>query len=119
MEQEFSSAGFNSFDPFENLFGFFLILSVFVIIVLICCLLALVKKIRDKVIQELKDLRDYFFWTGVIKSILITYLKNFASCYMAYKLILRNQHSESTIVMIIITGIILTIFPIWSSFLLF
>ena len=57
-EQEFSSAGFTSFNPIQNLFGFIFILAVFMILVLLLSVLALKKSIRDKVVDKLHAIKN-------------------------------------------------------------
>ena len=57
-EQEYSSAGFTSFNPIQNLFGFIFILRVFIILVLLFSVLAFKKSIRQKVVKKLNAIKN-------------------------------------------------------------
>lgn len=76
--------------------------------------LIIFKKIREMVVQKLIMIKDEMIWSGIIKSIMLTYLKNFASFLLACKLIAIEGISGGVIFSIIISGSILIFFPVWS-----
>ena len=81
-EQEYASVGIPNFNIFENLFGFMLILVAFLVILLLFSLLALSKKLREIIIKKLTAIKNKMVWSGLIKSVMLTYLKNFLSFYL-------------------------------------
>ena len=82
----------------------------------------LVKKIRDKIVEKLKSFKESMIWNGVIKSIMLTYLKNFATFYLAC-MSLKIQgvqfSSAGTLVVTVLLGVPLALFPFWCCLLLF
>ena len=113
---KYKSAGFASKDPFKNLFGFILILIVVSGVLLLICLLALIKNIREKMVEKLKIFKKYLIWNGIIKSLMLTYLKNVASCFMGCKLLYHLGVSSNVTILVvtIVMGLPLVLFPIWS-----
>ena len=57
-------------------------------------------------------------WSGVIKSIMLTYLKNFVSFILACKLMFIHEVDGQTLSITILLGLILLVFPIGSYYLL-
>ena len=53
--------------------------------------LAFIKKIRAKLIEKLKELQKEMVWSGIIRSIIFTYLKNFVTFCLAYQLIVEGD----------------------------
>ena len=56
-------------------------------------------------------------WNGTIKSLMLTYLKNFATCFLACELLYNKGIKENvtTFIVSVILGLPLVFFPIWSS----
>ena len=55
-------------------------------------------------------------WSGLIKMVMMTYLKNFVAFYLAMKMIFAFVEVPDTgsIVTTVLTGLPLILFPIWS-----
>lgn len=56
-------------------------------------------------------------WSGIIKSVMLTYLKNFVTFYLAVVLLIKaenGQRNTQSIVTTAIIGLPLVFFPIWS-----
>ena len=85
------------------------------------CVSALIKSIRSKILDKLKAIKDQMIWSGIIKSIMLTYLKNFVTFFLAVKLLLDESHTPeaSIIITTILTGLPLVLFPIWSAVFLY
>ena len=100
----------------ENIFGFLLLLIVFLTVLAIFGMLALIKPIRGQIILRLKALKDKIIWSGLIRSIMLTYLKNFVSFYIACKMFPSTSEGQEVeaILLIIFAGVPLISFPIWS-----
>lgn len=67
----------------------------FLVLVILVALLASVKKFRQPIEKKLSQLKQKMFWSGVIKSIMLTYIKNFATFYLACRLIASTENPET------------------------
>lgn len=92
-EQQYSSAGFQSFNPLQNVFGFLVILVMFLIVVAFIIILAIFKPVREKVKHVLNEIKKKMIWSGVIKSVMVTYVKNFVTFYLACRLLMDHDKS--------------------------
>ena len=80
--QYFTAAGFAS-QPFENVLVFLLIICFFSLIIIMMILLMFIKKYRSKLKEKLLMVYNGLVWSGIIKSIMLTYLKNFVTFYLS------------------------------------
>ena len=114
--QSFAAAGFSS-QPFENVLVFLLILGFVILVILIMVALMLIEKFRSKIKEKLEVMYKNMVWSGIIKSVMLTYLKNFVTFYLAVVLLIKaenGQRNTQSIVTTAIIGLPLVFFPIWS-----
>ena len=119
--QSFSAAGFTSTQPFENVLVFVLILVVFILVIFIMVCLTAIEKYRNKIKEKLVSIYKEMIWSGLIKSVMLTYLKNFVTFYLACLLLMSADSTQRDVLSILITviiGIPLVFFPFWSIFFL-
>lgn len=77
----------------------------------------MIEKIRSKIKEKLQEVYKNMVWSGIIKSVMLTYLKNSVTFYLACILLIKTENGQKDTQSIVTTAIIglpLVIFPIWS-----
>lgn len=121
MESKYAGAGFASFNMLENLTYYILILAVGVLIAITLFALSRIKKLQSKILKKAKSVRNAFMWNGLIRTLNLTYLKQFVNFALATQIIkFDNQDPQSSISssLTIIIGFQLILFPFWAGYFL-
>ena len=76
----------------------------------------LVKPLRERVKKILIQVKESFIFSGLIQTLMVTYLKNFATFYFGVLLLKEELGLESIpkFITTVLIGLPLTFFPIWS-----
>ena len=105
-------------NPLSNTFVFLLLLLFVIVVVLLFAIVMIVKKFRQKVLELLTKLKEKLIWNGIINTIVITYLKNFVSFFLAIKSFKYMDESESkasNIILLLCLGVPIVFYPAWSA----
>ena len=122
-QSRYKSVGFSSFRLSDNLFYFVALLAVFLIVLIIMGCIWLFKRYRRMIFKKLRTIYRNTVFSGIIISLILTYLKSFISFALAFQLIdpdFENLEVEEkiSVSMTLALGTHLILFPIWSFLLL-
>ena len=87
MESKYAGAGFASFSMLENLTYYIMILAVGLLLAGVALALSRVKTLRVKIVKKAKSVRNAFMWNGLIRTMNLTYLKQFVNFALATQII--------------------------------